>query len=693
MELTKTDFENIYANVTLRKGAFVTREDYALKACEMYPGCGVTADNVHLYLDKAYDKVKYLDNFRADENDPEIRALRINLNRIERFARFRDLLWQSVIKSMRPDGFAPVASLGYDSELISAMADLKLGSVSYALSLQPLEYSLSVKDGVQLVHPNKLDSSLDVRALVDELDREIESCIVNKTDSEGWAPMNAVSKKRISEILATIHFDRLRRAVECLLSDRYECALLNPADSSEGVKIRRLDRQHPAPAPIREESGAPQKEEARSADPADVEALRKKIVALIESGKDADGWLNMAQIGGQEVKELMKKTGYGKSLTAIRNLMPEDFEIAPVNPTFPTGAQKIRMKGQKIKEPNLPAGALKPLTEINKKKSAYEKLISFALIYPYNDVIKALAEKALPESWHFGGTGVENYSILKNYFQLTFERLVYEDVLHKDQPEWKTKIRYSADKKFCIFNTGLVDRLYEPIYAYFARNTRQAKDGKVSADWVFKGFVGSEDTNRQAITRHFGTELPDPAHYYDSTDELVFNIKWEIGTINWVHIIERCERLPEAFLEDNISWLDDVRTAAGRAIDYKKLSARINSETRTLNRIKNRIEDAIDMALKRVHWNFKTAIPIYYPTKHKISLLLPLSLVDGEEGKADVAMVFEATGSGAYIGHTILTLKMAYNNARLITRPDSDWLTASQIDSEGSLPDDRDGDD
>ena len=33
--------------------------------------------------------------------------------------------------------------------------------------------------------------------------------------------------------------------------------------------------------------------------------------------------------------------------------------------------------------------------------------------------------------------------------------------------------------------------------------------------------------------------------------------------------------------------------------------------------------------------------------------------------------------SGAYIGQTILTMKMAYNNARLICRPDSDWLNTS----------------
>ena len=100
-------------------------------------------------------------------------------------------------------------------------------------------------------------------------------------------------------------------------------------------------------------------------------------------------------------------------------------------------------------------------------------------------------------------------------------------------------------------------------------------------------------------------------------------------------------------------------------------------------RIKKRFSDAIDYAIKRVRWNFKTAIPIYYPGQKQISLLLPLALVDDD--KIDVALVLEATESGAYIAHTILTLEMAYTNARLITRPDSEWLTAEKISSTNSF--------
>jgi hypothetical protein len=60
-----------------------------------------------------------------------------------------------------------------------------------------------------------------------------------------------------------------------------------------------------------------------------------------------------------------------------------------------------------------------------------------------------------------------------------------------------------------------------------------------------------------------------------------------------------------------------------------------------------------------------------------MSLLLPLALVD--EDQIDLALVVERKQSGAYQGQTVLPLAMAYNNSRLVTRPDSDWLKTDII--------------
>lgn len=61
-----------------------------------------------------------------------------------------------------------------------------------------------------------------------------------------------------------------------------------------------------------------------------------------------------------------------------------------------------------------------------------------------------------------------------------------------------------------------------------------------------------------------------------------------------------------------------------------------------------------------------------------MQLLLPLALE--HKGTIDVALVcnhkYDKEKVNNYEGRTIFTMEMAYNNARLITRPDSDWLMA-----------------
>ena len=93
--------------------------------------------------------------------------------------------------------------------------------------------------------------------------------------------------------------------------------------------------------------------------------------------------------------------------------------------------------------------------------------------------------------------------------------------------------------------------------------------------------------------------------------------------------------------------------------------------------LKSRLDAAVELALKRVRWNFKTAIPVYFPTNNRMNMLLPLALVSDEV--IDIALVVEKTDSGNYLGHTILPLDWAYNNARLVCRPNSEWLSPDLI--------------
>jgi hypothetical protein len=63
-----------------------------------------------------------------------------------------------------------------------------------------------------------------------------------------------------------------------------------------------------------------------------------------------------------------------------------------------------------------------------------------------------------------------------------------------------------------------------------------------------------------------------------------------------------------------------------------------------------------------------------------MSLLLPLAIVNDEV--VDVALVVTRNPSGSYQGRTVLPLAWAYKNARLVCKPDSDWLVPDRIRSE-----------
>ena len=60
-----------------------------------------------------------------------------------------------------------------------------------------------------------------------------------------------------------------------------------------------------------------------------------------------------------------------------------------------------------------------------------------------------------------------------------------------------------------------------------------------------------------------------------------------------------------------------------------------------------------------------------------MSLLLPLALINDEV--VDIALVVTKNPSGSYLGRTILPLDWAYMNARLVCRPDSDWLVPQRV--------------
>jgi hypothetical protein len=256
-------------------------------------------------------------------------------------------------------------------------------------------------------------------------------------------------------------------------------------------------------------------------------------------------------------------------------------------------------------------------------------LFEFAWMPPSFDAkLDELALKAQPERWdELDYPGTLRFPILGNYIKYTFRRIVEED-----------KLAYATDengKDIAAFNTGLFTQHYEPIFATFEANTNTEKQ-----PWVLKGWSTLADYRM----RPFSSIEVKAARYFSRPADLIYDPDLEL-VADLDHILdENADRFPE--------------------------SLRANPHLRRLS-----LDAAIREAGKRAQMNWKTAVPQYYFGRGEgfIQLLLPLCILQPD--RADLALVVDKVHSEKrYRAHTVLTLSMAYKNARLIARPCSDWL-------------------
>lgn len=233
----------------------------------------------------------------------------------------------------------------------------------------------------------------------------------------------------------------------------------------------------------------------------------------------------------------------------------------------------------------------------------------------YNRQIQKLS-RIVPEKWSFDDN--EDNGILKGYLEHTFQRIY-------DEGKLLETISYA------IFNTGLFNMYYQPIYAYFVPNLVPDRQ-----KWFLEGFYTEYHLLRMGIVN-----LPKRAEYVKDPSELVFDTRLKIVP-QYEHIFEEAEnsqRLPDAIRNSGM-----------------KLAL---------------FDGALKLAQNMLEADYRTAIPQYYD--HTIQFLIPICLQNTE--KADLALACVKTEDGKkYLGRTCLTLKMAYHNARLLAKIYSRWL-------------------
>lgn len=259
-----------------------------------------------------------------------------------------------------------------------------------------------------------------------------------------------------------------------------------------------------------------------------------------------------------------------------------------------------------------------------KKDEDIPMLRKFSILSNFNDKLRYLSSLAEEENWDNSSDDI--HPILFQYLFHTFNRVVLED-----------KLMFYEDDTFAMFNTGLLSKNGEDIYALFKRTTN-SDDGY---SWYLDSFY--KESARDIINLR---PLPEVVDYYkpinDEKVESYFDASLEI-ICNMDHILdERNSRMPELFRTFDSQTQQYIFTGA-----FAKLK-------------------------KKLARNPRLAVPQIY--RDKMTYLLPIDLC-----QETVALAVERFGD-TYRANTVLTLEMAYTNARLLATPDSNWLINKKVD-------------
>ena len=260
-------------------------------------------------------------------------------------------------------------------------------------------------------------------------------------------------------------------------------------------------------------------------------------------------------------------------------------------------------------------------------------LFDFAYVPSWYDQLDTLAGMALPESWRFRNPAYPpkntDTPILEKYIHYVFKKQII-DFNNEPDKEFADTIFHVRNEVAC-FHTGLYTKgNYRSIYGCFSRNKK--KDTML--DWFFRGFADEAST----FTRYI-QPLPQRPAYLLPISGMNYFPEWDIR-VNVSHILgdpENVARLPE--------------------------------EIRSARNLPLLLETAVELSRRKAAFEPGIVVPQGY--QGKVQFLLPICLMDTEH--PDLAMTLTPM-DGYYLGHTCLTLEMAYMNARLIGKPTAPWL-------------------
>jgi hypothetical protein len=224
---------------------------------------------------------------------------------------------------------------------------------------------------------------------------------------------------------------------------------------------------------------------------------------------------------------------------------------------------------------------------------------------------------------------------LRNYLNYTFVRLLDLESEHPGE-----YFMQSADGAWICFNTGLQTPHGSDLLAIFQRYLpRVGGEQKPAADWVFKGCYAPND--RQYRDR-FGTTFPDIAWYSTDSRDFTYDLSYHLDRDVFDHLF------------------DQAKDRAGLS----------NSSDEV---IRNYLHGALENLVPKIKRSYKIAVPVYYVEEKRMQLLLPFASASNAND-VSAFLVERDDKDKVYKPKTVFDLDAAYFSARLITRPDREWL-------------------
>jgi hypothetical protein len=246
-----------------------------------------------------------------------------------------------------------------------------------------------------------------------------------------------------------------------------------------------------------------------------------------------------------------------------------------------------------------------------------------------------LAAIAAPENWYDGRR--ERPGILISYIKYYTRRV-------REEGRW-LETESEAGETLAAFDTGLLSRRSEPIYAVLEANRMADRQPWVHKEWASPSSPRLAGFDRAALTR---------ARFFSEPAELVYDPRLGMQADPQTLAAEHVNRYPPALRAD-----PTLRQTA--------------------------LEHALACAEAAARADWRIAVPqFYWPAPEapgRVQLLLPLALTDPR--RVDLALVLDRDLDGdggaapracSYSAFTVLPLGWAYRNARLMSRPESSWL-------------------